>query len=162
MIEVGTRQVHILGLTRHPTGQWVTQQGRNLLLELGEQAETFRFLIRDRDTKFTPGFDAALADAGIAILRSPPRAPRANAYAERWIGTVRRECLERLLIFHERQLRYVLAEYAAHYNGHRPHRSLDQRPPLARDALIRDHDPSEGVERADILGGLIHEYRHAA
>jgi len=114
------------------------------------------------NTKFTTGFDVVFADAGIEILRSPPRAPKANAYAERWIGTVRRECLDRLLIFHERQLRSVLAEYEAHYNGHRPHRSLDQRPPLAGKTLIRDQDPSEGVKRADVLGGLIHEYRQAA
>ena len=87
---------------------------------------------------------------------------RANAYAERWVGTVRRECLERLLIFHERQLRSVLAKYEAHYNGHRPHRSLDQRPPLAGKTLIRDQDASEAVKRADVLGGLIHEYRQAA
>jgi putative transposase len=162
VLEVGTRRVHILCITRHPTGEWATQQARNLLLQLGDQGETFRFLIRDRDTKFTARFDAAFADAGIEVLRSPPRAPRANAYAERWIGTVRRECLDRLLIFHERQLRSVLAEYEAHYNGHRPHRSLDQRPPRARNTLIRDQDPSEGVKRADILGGLIHEYRQAA
>ena len=162
VIEVGTRRVHILGVTRHPTGQWVTQQARNLLLELGERADAFRILIRDRDTKFTTGFDVVFADAGIEILRSPPRAPKANAYAERWIGTVRRECLDRLLIFHERQLRSVLAEYEAHYNGHRPHRSLDQRPPLAGKTLIRDQDPREGVERTDVLGGMIHEYRQAA
>jgi putative transposase len=162
VIEVGTRRVHVLGATRHPTGEWVTQQARNLLIGLGEQADAFRFLIRDRDTKFTASFDVVFADAQTLILRSPPRAPKTNAYAERWIGTVRRECLDRLLIFHERQLRSVLAEYEAHYNGHRPHRSPDQRPPRAGDALIRDHDPSEGVKRADILGGLIHEYRQAA
>ena len=123
VLEVGTRRVHILGVTRHPTGEWVTQQARTLLLELGAQADAFRILIRDRDTKFTASFDVVFADAGIEILCSPPRAPRANAYAERWIGTVRRECLDRLLIFHDRQLRSVLAEYEAHYNSHRPHRS---------------------------------------
>jgi putative transposase len=140
----------------------VTQQARNLLLELGERAETFRFLVRDPDTKFTASFDAIFADAGIEIVRSPPMAPKANAYAERWIGTARRECLDRLLIFHERQLRSVLAEYATHYNGHRPHRSLEQRPPLAGTAPIRGHHASVAVERTDILGGLIHEYRQAA
>lgn len=114
VIEVCTRQVHILGVTRHPTGEWVTQQARNLLLELDEQAEPFRFLIRDRDTRFITSFDAVFTSVGIEILRCPPRAPTANAYAERFIGTVRRECLDLLLIFHERQLRSVLAEYAAH------------------------------------------------
>lgn len=162
VIEVGTRRVHILGVTRHPTGEWVTQEARNFLLELGERADAFRFLVRDRDTKFTHSFDAVFTSVGIEILRSPPRAPKANAYAERWIGTVRRECLDRLLIFHERQLRSVLAEYAAHYNGHRPHRSLDQRPPLPGAVLIRGQDPSLATQRTDILGGLIHEYRQAA
>ena len=163
ILEVGTRRVHILGVTRHPTGHWVTQQARNLLLELDDQTETFRFLIRDRDTKFTTGYDTVFTSAGIEILRrSPPRAPRANAYAERWIGTVRRECLDRLLIVNERQLRTVLADYEAHYNGHRPHRSLDQRPPLGGTAITRSEDPSVAVQRTDILGGLIHEYRHAA
>ena len=162
ILEVGTRRVHILGVTRHPTGRWVTQQARNLLHELDERSETFRFLIRDRDTKFTTGFDAVFTSVDIEILRSPPRAPQANAYAERWIGTVRRECLDRLLIVGERQLRSVLADYEAHYNGHRPHRSLDQRPPLGGAVVTRGEDPSVAIERADILGGLIHEYRHAA
>jgi putative transposase len=162
VIEVGTRRVHILGATRHPTAGWVTQQARNLLLDLGERAQAFRFLIRDRDTKFTSSFDAVFTSVGIEILRSPPRAPQANAYAERWIGTVRRECLDRLLIFGERQLRSALADYEIHYNGHRPHRSLGQRPPLHGAVLIRGQDPNLAIQRTDILGGLIHEYRQAA
>jgi hypothetical protein len=98
---------------------------------LGERADGFRFLTRDRDTKFIARFDAVFADAGIEVLRSPPRAPKANAYAERWISTIRRECLDRMLIFNERQLVHVLAEYERHYNTHRPHRSWEQLPPVA-------------------------------
>ena len=110
VLEVGTRRVHILGVTRHPTGEWVTQQARNFMLAVGERADGFRFMVRDRDTKFTASFDAVFADIGIAMLCSPPRKPKANAYAEGWIGTIRGECLDRMLIFHERQLRSVLAE----------------------------------------------------
>ena len=161
VLEVGTRRVHILGVTRHPAGEWVTQQARNLMLAFGERADNFRFLVRDRDTKFTASFDALFADAGIAALRSPPRAPKANAYAERWVSTVRRECLDRMLIFHERQLRHVLTEYEDHYNTHRPHRALEQLPPIG-DVGIGRGDVSGAVRRTEILGGLINEYRHAA
>jgi putative transposase len=161
VLEVGTRRVHILGVTRHPTGQWVTQQARNFTLAIGQQADGFRFLVRDRDTKFTASFDAVFADVGIEVLGSPPRAPKANAYAERWVSTIRRECLDRMLIFHEWQLRHVLAEYATHYNSHRPHRALEQRSPTERGA-IQLPSASGVVRRTQILGGLINEYRHAA
>jgi putative transposase len=110
-----------LGVTRHPTGQWVTQQARHLLIDLDERTERFRFLIRDRDAKVTARFDAGFADAAIEILRSPPQGPPANAHAERWIGTIRPECLDQILIFTDRQLRSVPAECATHHNGHRPH-----------------------------------------
>jgi putative transposase len=160
-IEVATLRVHALGVTFHPAGEWVAQQARNLLMELGDRAAGFRFLIRDRDTKFIAAFDAVFAAEAIEVLVTPVRAPRANAYAERWVGTVRREVLDRLLIVGGRQLRAVLAGYADHYNGHRPHRALGQLPPVgpsepvARVAVGR-------VVRRDRLGGLIHEYAQAA
>ena len=161
VLEVGTRRVHILGITRHPTGERVTQQARNLMLTLGERADGFRFLIRDRDTKFTASFDTVFADVGIAVLRSPPRAPKANAYAERWVSTIRHECLDRMLIFHERQLRHVLTEYENHYNTHRPHRALAQCSPI--DPGRTQQSCSAGtVRRTQVLGGLINQYQHAA
>jgi putative transposase len=123
-IEIATRRVHLLGVTPHPAGEWVAQQARNLLMEIGDDLGQFRFVIRDRDAKFTAVFDAVFAAEGIRVLRTPVRAPRANAYAERWVGTVRREVLDRMLIFGCRQLRSVLAEYADHYNRHRPHRPM--------------------------------------
>jgi transposase InsO family protein len=121
VIEHGRRRVHVAGITAHPTGEWVTQQARNLLMELGEHAERFRFLIRDRDSKFTAAFDAVFTGADIRIIRTPIRAPRANAIAERFIGTLRRECLDQLLITGQRHLAVVLQEYLEHYNTHGPY-----------------------------------------
>ena len=161
VLEVGTRRVHILGVKRHPAGEWVTQQARNFMLALGERADGFRFLVRDRDTKFMASFDAVFADVGIAVLPSPPRAPKGNAYAERWVSTIRRECLDRMLIFGERQLVHVLTEYEIHYNTHRPHRALEQRSPIAADAN-RPPRAAGVVRRSQVLGGLINEYTHAA
>jgi hypothetical protein len=112
VLEIGTRRVHVLGVTRHPGGEWVTQPARNFVYAVGERTEGFRFLVRDRDTKFTASFGADFADVGIAVLRSPPRAPMGNAYAERWVSTVRRQCLDRMLIFSERQLAHVLSDCA--------------------------------------------------
>jgi putative transposase len=129
VIEHDRRRVHLAGITAHPTGAWVTQQTRNLLIDLGDRADQFRFLIRDRDSKFTAAFDAVFAGADIAILRCPVRTPRANAIVERFIGTLRRECLDHLLIIGPRHLRQVLHEFVEHYNTHRPHRSLGQHPP---------------------------------
>jgi putative transposase len=161
VLEIGTRRVHILGVTRHPTGEWATQQARNFMFAVGERADGFRFLVRDRDTKFTASFDAVFADAGLEVLRSPPRAPKANAYAERWVSTIRGECLDRMLIFGESQLVQVLTAYAAHYNVHRPHRALEQRSPMAVDAN-RLPRIAGVVRRREVLGGLINEYQRAA
>jgi transposase InsO family protein len=160
VIEHGRRRVHIAGITAHPTGAWVTQQARNLLMELGEGADRFRFLIRDRDSKFTAAFDAVFAGADIRIIRTPVRAPRANAIAERFIGTLRRECLDHLLITGPRHLTLVLQEYIEHYNTHRPHRSLHQQPPTGATS-----PPSKAALRPlrrDRLGGLVHEYVQVA
>jgi putative transposase len=161
VLEVATRRVHLLGVTSHPVGDWVTQQARNLLMELRDRVGRFRFLLRDRDTKFTAAFDAVFTAEGIQVLRTPVRAPRANAYAERWVGTVRRELLDRMLILGCRQLRSVLAEYVDHYNGHRPHRALGQAPPLGPgESAVAV--PAGRVVRRDRLGGLIHEYAQVA
>jgi putative transposase len=157
LIEHATRRVHIAGITAHPTGTWVTQQARNFLMELGDRAEQFHFLIRDRDAKFSRTFDAVFESADIRIIRTPPQTPRANAIAERWIGSLRRECLDWILIAGPRHLAHVLGQYTEHYNSHRPHRSLDQRPPAGRTAP----PPTSGSIRhlrRDRLGGLIHEY----
>jgi putative transposase len=163
LMEIGTRRVHILGVTTHPNGEWVAQQARNLMVDLGERAEQFRFLIRDRDTKYATMFDEVFTSEGIQVLRSPPQAPRANAYAERWVRTVRRECLDRMLIYNPRHLLAVLADFVTHYNEHRPHQSRDQRPPDATDTAPAVVDlASVRVRRRKIFNGLISEYSQAA
>jgi putative transposase len=160
VIEVGSRYVHILGVTANPDGPWTTQQIRNLLMELGDRAADFRFLVRDRAGQFAASFDAVLADAGIEAVKIPPRSPRANAYAERFVLTARMEVTDRMLIFGQRHLRTILAQYEAHYNGRRPHRSRQLRPPRP------DHPPAdlsqERIQRRPVLGGLISKYERAA
>ncbi|MGC9671352.1 integrase core domain-containing protein [Planosporangium sp. 12N6] len=151
VIEIGSRRVHLLGVTAHPVGEWVAQQARNLLVDLGGRVDRFRFLVRDRDTKFTATFDAVFAAAGIDVLTTPVRAPRANAYAERWIGTVRRELLDRMLVVGRRHLQSVLIEYVDHYNAHRPHRSLGQSP-LLGSASVPVATSGRRVVRRDRLG----------
>ena len=160
VMEIETRTVHILGVTAHPTGAWTAQQARNLLMDLGERTAQFRFLVRDRDSKFTAAFDGVLSGNGTRVIRTPVRSPRANSYAERFVGTLRRECLDHVLILGQRHLRSVLAEYARHYNGHRPHQGLQQEPPLRESG--RTVDITARIERRQVLGGLISEYRRAA
>jgi transposase InsO family protein len=164
VIEVGTRHVHVLGVTAHPDRAWTVQQARNLLMDLGEWADRFRFLVRDRAGQFTDGFDAVLADAGIEVVKIPPQSPRANAYAERWVRTVRAEVTDRMLIAGPRHLRSVLDEYVAHYNQHRPHRARNLRAP-DRDGILTapvTDLATTRVRRHKVLGGLIHEYEQAA
>ena len=160
VIEVGSRYVHILGVTAHPDGPWTTQQIRNLLMDLGDHAADFRFLVRDRAGQFTASFDAALVGAGIEAVKIPPRSPRANAYAERFVLTARTEVTDRMLISGERHLRLVLAAYEAHYNGRRPHRSRQLRPPRP-DRAVADLSQKR-IKRRPVLGGLINEYERAA
>jgi transposase InsO family protein len=163
VIEVQTRRVHLAGITAHPTGAWVTQAARNLLMDMEEHANRFRFrfLIRDRDTKFTTAFDAVFDAAGIDVLKIPPRAPQANAYAERWVGTVRAECLDWILIRSARHLHRVLSIYLSHYHRARPHRGLQLAVPEPTTAAGMMSQNGR-IERRDLLGGLIHEYQHAA
>jgi putative transposase len=163
-IELDTRRVYVTGITAKPAGEWVTQQARNLSFVLSDRVRSVKFLIRDRDTKFTGSFDEVFAAEGIEVIRTPVRSPRANAFAERFVGTVRRECLDRMLVVHRRQLEAILREFVTHYNQHRPHRSLAQRAPLALERArlpIRGPDATR-LRRTDKLGGLVHEYRLAA
>lgn len=157
LIELDTRRVHLAGITANPTGRWTTQAARNLLMDLDDR---FRFVIHDGAGQHTGPFDAVFAGSGIRAISTPPRAPQANAYAERWIPTLRPELLDRTIIWNERQLRALLDEYIAHYNGHRPHRSLDQRPPAG--GTTGTHGANGTVRRTTVCGGLINEYHHAA
>jgi transposase InsO family protein len=160
VMEISSRYAHVLGVTASPDGPWTTQQIRNLLMGLGDRAADFRFLIRDRAGQFSTSSGAVLADAGIEAVKIPPRSPRANAYAERFVLTVRTEVTDRMLIFSERHLRIVMAQYARHYNGRRPHRALQLQPPQP------DHPAAdlsqEQIKRRTVLGGLLNEYERAA
>ena len=162
-IELGSRRVHLAGCTANPTSPWVIQQARQFAWTLPERPGSFRYLIRDRDSKFTHDFDAVFASEGIQIIKTPVRAPKANAIAERFVRTIRTECLDWLLIVNRRHLECILRVFARHYNSHRPHRSLDLQPPdpLAPQLQV-PYSPTALVERRDRLGGLLHEYRVAA
>jgi transposase InsO family protein len=164
LVSIGTRRVEYVACTSKPDTPWVTQQARNLLMDLDDRSQRQRFLIHDRDTKFSRAFDNILRSEGIEIVRTPIQAPNANTYAERWVGSVRRECLDRLLIFGRRQLEHVLRVYIRHFNQQRPRRALDLRPPDRGSGT--DPPPTAIIHplqvRRDLLGGLLHEYEAAA
>jgi putative transposase len=160
-IELSTRKVHLAGVTAHPDSVWVTQQARNLMIVLDHDSSPPRFLIHDRDSKFSGPFDEVLSAGGTEVIRTPYRAPRANAFAERWVLTVRTECLDWILIRSRRHAELVLRNYIEHYRRARPHRGLELKTPESRG------DPPQcqgavSLKRRDILGGLIHEYENAA
>jgi putative transposase len=160
VVEHSTRRVHVLGVTANPTAGWVAQQAKNLMLELGERAGGFKFLIRDRDAKFTAMFDEVFHAERIQVLLTAPQAPRMNAIMERWVGSVRRELLDRILIMNARHLRKVLAEYETHFNSHRPHRALNHASPLR--PLPDPVNADIKITRRDRLGGLLQEYAQVA
>jgi transposase InsO family protein len=164
-LSIGSRRVEYMACTSNPDTAWMLQQARNLLMNLDDRGGEVRFLLHDRDSKFSAAFDAVFASEGIRIVRTPVRAPNANAHVERWVGSVRRECLDRLLIVGRRQLEHVLRVYVRHYNRGRPHRALDLQPPEPTIAVAAARgDPSAtliGAYRRDLLGGLIHEYELA-
>jgi transposase InsO family protein len=162
-LELSSRRVHLAGCTANPDGRWIAQQARQLAWSLPGRATPARFLIHDRDGKFSRDFDDVFKGEGVEIIRTPFRAPKANAFAERWIGTVRRDCLDWLLISSRSQLERVLRVYVAHYNTHRPHRALGLTPPIRVPRLrLAVSNPANQLQRRDRLGGLIHEYARAA
>jgi putative transposase len=155
--------VHLAGVTGHPTGVWVAQQARNMVVNFGGQVVAWKFLIRDRDAEFTRVFDDVWRSIGTEIIRTPVQTPNANAVAERWVGTVRRECLDQLLMVGRRQLVHVLRRYVEHYNQRRPHRSLAHATPVPSECAEARSAPNlDRLRRRDVLGGLIHEYEYAA
>ena len=164
-ISIGSRRVEYLACTSKPNTGWMLQQARNLLMELDDRGRQVRFLLHERDAKFPRAFDALVSGENIRVIRTPVRAPNANAHMERSVGTVRLECLDRMLIVGRRQLEHVLRVYIRHYNRTRPHRALDLHPPDP--SIAPPHQPvttpnPQQVKRHDLLGGLIHEYELAA
>jgi putative transposase len=162
---IGSRRIEYIACTGNPHGAWMLQQARNLVMDLDDRGRRPRFLIHDRDSKLSRAFDAVFHGEGMRVIRTPLRAPNANAHIERWVGSVRRECLDRLLILSRRQLEHVLCVYVRHYNEQRPHRALDLRAPDPRSPpSVRDQPGGSAMtpRRRDLLGGLIHEYQAAA
>ncbi|HEY8723702.1 MAG TPA: integrase core domain-containing protein [Gaiellaceae bacterium] len=162
---IGSRRIEYVACTSNPDGAWMVQQARNLLMDLDDRGQRPQFLLHDRDTKFSRAFDAVFHSNEMRVIRTPPKAPNANAHIERWVGSARRECLDKLLIFNRRQLERVLRVYVHHYNEQRPHRALDlQAPDLHKMPSTRDDFPPSAavIRRRELLGGLIHEYEAAA
>jgi len=163
-VEHGSRRAHLVGVSAHPTGEWTAQAARNLMMDLGDRVTSIKFLLRDRDSRFTRAFDAVFAADNIQSLTSPPRAPRANAICERMIGTLRRELLDKILVVNEHHLRRILTVYLHHFNTARPHRTLGQLAPVQAETQsppminLADHP----VHRRPILGGLTNEYHLVA
>lgn len=160
-VSLARRRIEYVASTSNPDGRWIAQQARNLLMRVGGRQQSFRFLLHDRDSKFSGAVDEIFRSEGMKIVRTPIRAPNANAYAERWVGTLRRECLDRILIVNRRHLEHVLHIYTAHYNRHRPHRSLSLRPP-DESASAPAPCPAPHIRKQQMLGGLINEYAAAA
>jgi len=160
-VSLERRRIEFIASTSNPNGRWIAQQARNLLMQLADRGQSLRFLLHDRDSKFSGAFNEIFRSEGITIVRTPIRAPNANAYAERWVGTLRRECRDRILIVNRRQLERVLRVYTGHYNGHRPHRSLSLQPP-DEPTSAPGGAPIRHIERHKLLGGLINEYKAAA
>jgi putative transposase len=159
---LNTRRVHVAAATAHPDSAWVSQQARNLEDWFDERPAPVRSLIRDRDAKFSGPFDEVFRTEGVTVIRTPIRSPRANAFAERWIRTVRAECLDWILVLGRRHLERLLRTYVEHYNAARPHRGLDLATPEASQAELDQRTSGLQLRRRDLLGGLIHEYERAA
>ena len=157
-IEVGSRRVHFAGCTAHPNGGWVTHQGRQMVWVLAGRPEPKRFLLHDNDGKFTKAFDTVFASERVKVIHTPYRAPSANAYAERWVRTVREECLDKVIILSEAHLRRVMREYVTYYNEARPHQGIKQQPPVPK-STPKGNDP---ICCRKVLGGIIHDYYRKA
>jgi hypothetical protein len=158
-IELGTRKVRIAGYTSQPGGEWVNQQARQLMWELKEEEREIKYLIHDRDSKFSQRFDDIFQSEGIKIIKTPVRAPNGNAYAERWVRTIREECLDQIVILNQRHLKNVIKEYETYYNEARPHQGINQNIPVKKIKVIKTKGQ---VKCRNVLGGIIHDYYRVA